>query len=169
MESDLGNPLVELEHVTLEQPLEWRFERIGWVVIGVLLLLGLAGAFGDGALASASAASTDQKAVAQYARIVRLRAPATIALEIAAGTTGDSASVVSFDAGLLSGFDVQRVTPLPIQSRASDQRTDFIFVRADARHPLKVVFIMLPTSLGSRRGTVETSHGPIEFSQFVLP
>ena len=76
---------------------EWRFERIGWGVIALVLVAGSVGLFGDGRLASASASTTAGGAVVHYERVVRHGAPSEISLRLAPAAGADTIAIVSLD------------------------------------------------------------------------
>lgn len=49
----------------------WRFERVGWYVLVVIVLLALAGLFGNGPLSDAEALSQDGRLKVEYQRLSR--------------------------------------------------------------------------------------------------
>lgn len=148
---------------------EWRFERVGWGAIAVVLAAGLAGLFGGDALASASVSSVDGGAIAHYERIVRHGALSRVELRLAPAATGDSTVVVSIDEEYLRDMDLQRVAPAPLRVRASSGRVEFHLLRLDPAQPMTVVLSLQPGAAGSRRAALRTNHGVLDLRQLVLP
>ena len=148
---------------------EWRFERAGWFMLALLLAAGLGGAFGNGALASASVSSVNGAAVLRYDRFIRHGAPTTMELRLAPTTGVDSVIVVSLDDEYLARMSIDRVTPEPLRVRASGERVDYHLLRLDQSRSMVIRFSMQAGTMGTRRATLGTDHGPLEFHQFVLP
>lgn len=149
---------------------EWRFERAGWVALGLVLVAGLAGAFGNGVLASASVVSMNGATELQYERFIRHGAPSEIEVWLApTAIAADSVVVVALDQEYLAMIDVERVTPEPLRVRASGGRVDYHLLRLDPSRSMVVRFAVQPRAMGPRRATLVTAHGSLEFQQFVLP
>lgn len=49
----------------------WRFERVGWYVLVAIVLLALAGLFGNGPLSDAEVVSQDGRVRVEYQRLSR--------------------------------------------------------------------------------------------------
>ncbi len=58
------------EDMTMQQRV-WRFERVGWYLLVVIVLLGLAGVFGNGPLSNAQVTSADGRLHVEYQRLSR--------------------------------------------------------------------------------------------------
>lgn len=148
----------------------WRFERVGWSAIALLLVAGLAGLFGDGMLAAATVASEDGSTVAQFERIVRHGAPTQIQLQLAPSSAGtDTVIVFSLDDGYLEAVDVSRITPEPMRVRALAGGVEYHLLRADPTERMTITLAVQPRARGVRRARVGTSHGTLLLRQFVLP
>jgi hypothetical protein len=50
---------------------EWRVDRVGWVVMGLILVAGLLGVWGGGLLGSVTATGSDGRVLVDYDRFVR--------------------------------------------------------------------------------------------------
>ena len=147
----------------------WRFERVGWVVIAFAIAGGLAGAFGDGPLSSASVASVDGRVGVHLDRVVRYNAPSTLEVRLAPDGVGDTIVVVSLDTAYLRGVDVIRVTPEPVRVRASADRVEYHMLRPDPASELTITFAIQPGTPGRHRVQLGTTSGSVEFDQLVLP
>ena len=91
----------------------WRFERIGWGVIAVAIIGGLAGAFGDGPLSSASVVSADRRVGVQFERVVRYNAPSTLEVRLAPDRVGDTIVTVSLDTAYVRAVEVHHFSDQP--------------------------------------------------------
>lgn len=148
----------------------WRFERVGWSAIALLLAAGLAGLFGDGMLAAATVASDDGSTVVQFERIVRHGAPTQIQLQLAPSSAGtDTLIVLSLDDRYLDAVDVSRITPEPIRVRALAGGVEYQLLRGAPTERMTITLAVQPRAPGVRRAGLGTSHGTILLRQFVLP
>lgn len=148
----------------------WRFERVGWSAIALLLAAGLAGLFGDGMLAAATVASEDGSTVAQFERIVRHGAPTQIQLELAPSSAGtDTLVVLSLDDRYLDAVDVSRITPEPIRVIALAGGVAYHLLRAHPAERMTITLAVQPGAPGVQRAGVGTSHGTLLLRQIVLP
>ena len=59
------------------QNLTWKIQRIGWVIMFILVLLALLGLFGDGLLADTTAGSSEAGLSIEYPRYERAFSPFT--------------------------------------------------------------------------------------------
>lgn len=168
MTSDGAGDSLQIHDDEGRQRREWEFERAGWIGIGLVILLGLAGFFGDGALAHALATSADGRDTLRYDRIVRLGATHRLALVLSPRGM-DSMTIVSLDRAMLDVADVQRVTPEPAETRASGDAVQYLLRRSTRGRSMKVDFLVMPESPGIRHATVGIPGGSLTIRQFVLP
>ncbi len=147
----------------------WRFERIGWGVIAVAIIGGLAGAFGDGPLSSASVVSADRRVGVQFERVVRYNAPSTLEVRLAPDRVGDTIVTVSLDTAYVRAVEVVRVAPEPVRVRASPDRVEYHLLRPDPARPMTITFAIQAGTPGRHRVRLGTTSGTVEFDQLVLP
>lgn len=145
--------------------LQWRFERVAWVlllVVVVVALLGLLG--GSGPFTRASREAGD--AEVSYDRIVHYSGSTTLELTVPA--TEDGARV-SFNRSFLEGMDVEKVQPEPQSVEAGDERTTYVFEVAAGQDAAELLFTLRPERIGRHRAHLEFDGGTLSFSQFALP
>ena len=164
------SPSLELEQDIDAQRREWRFERAGWLLIVVLVVAALTGAFGDGPLARHVARSPVNGATVEYDRVVRSGTASTLTLMLGASDATDTIADFAFDRRYLASMGVDRITPAPIESRASNEWVVYRIRRATAGQPAQVDIVVSPQGIGRRRLVIETfGFGTIELRQFILP
>lgn len=148
---------------------EWRFERAGWAMMSLVLIAGLCGAFGQGALARTAVATPDAGMTVRYERVARVDAPASFTVILRPAQWPDSTAIISVDRASLDAVEVQHVSPEPIESRALEDRVDFVFRRGRTSRSLEVVFSIIPNRIGTSHTTIGSVHGPVRLAQLVLP
>ena len=148
---------------------EWRFERLGWTALALLLVAGLAGAFGDGVVASAAIRSPDHAVELRYERVIRKDAPAELELRLAPAPGGDSIVVVSLSDDYLAVMEVQRVMPEPVLVRTASGRIEHHLLRPDPSRPMVVRVSLRANAFGARHAVLAVDGRVMSFRQFVLP
>ncbi|CAM3008143.1 hypothetical protein SAXI111661_13580 [Saccharomonospora xinjiangensis] len=150
---------------------EWLLNRVGWALMALVVLAGLAGVWGGGGLGSqAQAASADGRMRVDYERFVRNLGETTVQIRFAPGSARDGMIRLSVSQEYLSQNEVMATTPDPDTIVADNGSLVYTFpVRGDS--PLTVTFDLRPTSgMGMLDATVGgASVGPVRFRQVVYP
>ena len=148
---------------------EWRAQRIGWLVMGVIVALGLVGLFGNGPISSAEIGSRDGFGVA-YERIIRHGAQTDLEFHIAPGLQSDSTLRIYISHDYLRRFRVETIVPEPVRSGSAGTLVFYDFERPNARQSSRVIFSLTPLGHWSHSATVALpGAAPVRFSQFALP
>ena len=145
------------------QDREWRIQKVGWVLMALLLISALAGLTGRGPLADAE--QSNGGAVLQYDRITRHFSKTQIRLRLQQPVTGPLE--VWMTRAYLDGLTVDDITPEPDSMSASADRVWFSF---SARGPLLITFQVEPDAMLMRHAEIGLSTGArFRLRQFVLP
>ena len=168
----MGQPQ-EVGSLEIDQDLEferrqWTIQRIGWLVMALILLVGFIGLLGGGPLSQAQASSGPLSA--QYDRLARERAPSELQLQVAAGTASNGEIAVSLNDGFLDKVDVERVLPEPVEMEAASGRVIYRFAVEDPEQFTTIVFHLQPQEPGIAQGRLGlVGVEEIEFSQLIFP
>lgn len=165
---DHGSP--EIEENMAVQRRTWVAERVGWVVMGLLVLAALAGLFAKGPLSSAEARDAEGLLAVTYDRFLRYRAPATIRLDLAAAAvTGDRVSIRVDDA-FLSSFGIQEIAPEPSGMALDGAAAVLDFDVAARGRPVTIRFSVMPERVGPTRAEIALAGAaPVRFATFTYP
>lgn len=148
---------------------EWRIQRIGWIVMLLTLLLGLAGAFGRGPLAAADAGNRDTLAVS-YDRIVRHGAETEVRITAGPRLHSDTLLRIFISADYLHATHVMDVIPEPVASGTKGEFVYYDFQRLDPGTSSEIVLHLNAISYWSTGARI-FAHGarPVDFDQVILP
>jgi hypothetical protein len=124
----------------------WRFENIVWVVLTLVLLLDLLGAFGRGYLANATLRAKDDSVRVRYERIERFKTPSILTVDLGPSAVRDGKVSLWVSESLVTDLGNQRVIPQPLNSVVGDGGTSYTFEAAD--HPTSVQFALEPSTIG---------------------
>jgi len=144
----------------------WRVERIGWLLMALVLAATLLGIFGDGPLSHARSGSARHLSV-RYDRLLRSSAPAQYAFVANAGGAGELR--LRFDRSLMEDIELDSVVPQPETEEAGPDYTEFVFrVRGNA--PVNIDFRYRAATFGRRSGRVSVDgQQAVLIDQFVYP
>ncbi|WP_119303784.1 hypothetical protein [Dongia deserti] len=145
----------------------WRAERIGWVVLWLIVLLALLGLFSEGPLSMASVESPAGDLRITYGRFERNGAPAELKLAVEPRRAGEVAIRIS--APVMEAFTIESVTPKPRTERGIAGGVELLFPVA-AGGPLTVHMTMRARSVGVVTGEIGIGENrPARLSQFIYP
>lgn len=145
----------------------WRFERVGWYVLVLLVILTLLGLFSRGPLSSRELHSSDGSLSVEYeafhrngssnAMVIRLKGQPNAVLEIA------------LEGDWLEGFEVQALQPPPLRSAAAGQGMR-LWVQADERGQASLHLSLLGEGFGTYHSRIATAGGAaVSFNPFIFP
>ena len=149
----------------------WAVQRVGWVVLALMLVASLAGLFGPGLMGRAHAADAASRLRVEYERFERKQAESALRLEIGAGASQNGEARVWLSRGFLDRVQVHHVTPEPESVETAGGRVAYTFRVADPSQPVSVTFHFEPEYVGRLRGSAGLGDGSAEvnFDQFVYP
>lgn len=148
---------------------EWVVQRVGWVVILVLLIAGLLGALGGDGVLSHRAARAGPLAL-EYERFTRQRRPTSLHVRVDPASAIDGQVRVWLDQSVLDRIDIERIEPEPVETRADDERVVYQLALADPARPARVTIAYQPADLGVMRVRLGVVGGDeIAVDQIVYP
>lgn len=106
---------------------EWRVERVGWVVMALVVLLGLLGFWGSGVLSTVTTTSADGRLSVSYERFVRTIGQTSIVVHADRGSARGGTLQLSVDQPCLASYQVQSMQPEPTVTTAVGDRLVFEF------------------------------------------
>ncbi len=147
---------------------EWAAQRVGWVVILLILVAGLAGIWGVGPLSQATAASGGL--TVHFERFARTRAESEMVVTLLHGSAVNGVAAIWLDRDYLESAAVQRVLPEPAGMAAMAGQVVYRFIVNESGQPVEVAFTVVPSGPGLARGSVGLVNGPeVSFSQVIYP
>jgi hypothetical protein len=147
---------------------EWRFQRTGWLLMLLFVLIGISGALGRGPLSKASDGDSASFAVF-YERIIRHGADTQIDIVAGRALHADTLRVY-ITAGFMEAFEIRNIIPEPVSSGIRGPYVYYDFLRDSRAQFSGITFHMTPERYWGRRARVFTSGAaPLHVHQFTLP
>lgn len=150
------------------QVLEWRFQRAGWAVLGLISIGAGIGLLGPGPL-SRSTASAGGLEIG-FDRLIRRDSPFDWDLSFPAGS-GDGPSRLSFSAACLFEADTEEILPPPSRVLTGQEgAVTYEFPKVRGASLLRIRFTVRSRTAGSRACRIEAdSARALEFRQWAFP
>jgi hypothetical protein len=148
---------------------EWRFERVGWAFMALLLLAALAGTLGPGPLSKSSAGSPESGLRVEYERFGRHAARARLRIRIDAD---DDTIRIWLGRDFIDRVEIQHVDPEPVEVEAASDRQIFSFARTSGGGALQVNVHFEPRRIGPaslQLGLEDERETALQLRMFVYP
>jgi hypothetical protein len=145
----------------------WRFERFGWYVLLLLMVLGLAGLFSRGLLSTQDVRSEDGKVRVEYEMFHRNGSMNS--MKVSVSGTPDSQVEVELAGEMLEGFSIESLQPAPLRSRSSSQGLR-LWVQTDNQGQANLYLTLRGDGLGFFRSHIATpGTAGVKLDQFIFP
>jgi hypothetical protein len=145
-------------------------QRVGWGVMGLIVLAAVLGAFGTGVFSQGAVGAAGDPLRVEYSRGMRYQAvqPLRVRLGPGAGQGGKARVWLSDD--YLAGVQVERIDPQPEGVELGPDGQTFTFAVGRLTEPAVVIFYLVPEQVGPLSGRAGLAGGDVlGWSQFVYP
>jgi hypothetical protein len=147
---------------------EWRFQRIGWIAMLLLVALGLSGALGRGPLSHVTDGDNNSLAVS-YDRVIRHSADTKLKIVAGRALRADTLRVY-ITSGYMDAFEVRNIIPEPVSSGIRGPYVYYDFLRDPRARFSAITFHLTAEEYWRRRANVFTSGAvPLHVHQIILP
>lgn len=151
---------------------QWVLERVGWVVMALIVAAAFAGLLGPGPVNSATAGDPNGPLSVEYSRFPRHASPGLLmSVRVGPARTGGEDVRVWVDSQYFEKFRVERIEPEPERVEAASGRYTYVFPLAERNMELKIAFHLEPEGYGpadARVGVVGAEQD-VAFHQFIYP
>jgi hypothetical protein len=138
---------LEIEEDMAFQRRNWIAERIGWVVMALILVAAGLGVFAVGPLSWTTARDPAATLVVEYGRMQRQSAPATVKVNVAPQAVTAEGITIEIDEAFANAFRITEIRPQPAQSVAIANGMRFRF-DAVPNAPATIYFHLSPERIG---------------------
>lgn len=145
----------------------WRFERVGWYVLVLLVILTLLGLFSRGPLSTREVQSGDGRLGVEYEFFHRNGSVNPLVIHLK-GQPNEMLAV-EFGGDWMEGFSIETQQPQPLRSAGSGQGMK-LWIQADAQGQASVYLSTRGDGLGFYHSRIALPGGAVvDFDQFIYP
>lgn len=146
----------------------WKFERIGWGAMGLVLLAGLLGLFGGGPLSHKVQGNAEFRV--EYQRFERNHSPTIIKAQVGPHGVKEGKIRLVLSQELLEKIRINHVDPEPESVEAQGKNFIYEFKAKAEAAPSAIIFHFEMNTLGKVEGSIGLEEGPAyRLKQFVFP
>jgi len=145
----------------------WRFERVGWYALVLVVLAGLAGVFGNGPLSDAQVTSEDGRVQVEYQRLSR--SGTTDNLRITVRGTAGKPVMLLLGGSLLREASIETLQPEPQVSQSHGR--SLLLQLGTSKKGIATLYLTLRSEyVGTLEGVVRAGpNSVVHFSTFLYP
>ena len=140
----------------------WRFQRIGWIFIFLLVALSVLGFFGNG-LASKTT-KTNTEANLAYERFFRREARMEMKVDLSHYT--NTPVDIAFPNKYIKHFRIESILPEPTQVKVKDNLVHYFF---DGQGSMHITFYLVPQKAGNITGFIRINENQFPINHFIYP
>lgn len=150
------------------QRIEWRIQRIGFVLLLAMVIGGACGLFSKGFLSDRTIASPNGELQVEYERFARQQSD--MAMKIRLHPLRDKLYRITLSGDGIDNFQLQSVQPQPLRAESRDRSLTLWYQTQSLNQGASVWLGGQPQSPGTYRFTVSDSEGAqVQFTQWVYP
>ena len=150
------------------QKLQWKIERVSWVIMALLVLAAAIGLIGPGPLSSATAGEKGSSLWAEYNRLERYDSPNQMLVHMNTASSGQARLWINRE--FVEGVELLTIAPEPERIEIDPQRFIYIFNIANPGEDVAVAFHFEPNTFGKMPVRIGLDGGnEISFWQFYYP
>lgn len=160
---------LQIEEDQQFQEREWKVERAGWLVMGLVILLALLGLFGRGPLSQA-AVSGPQGYEVDYERFARYQSPVDLRVLLPQQAISEGEARFWIERQYLEAFEIEKIVPEPDSVEIGPERVIYTFPAAATGQQVVIRLDLRPKRSGLVRGRTGWGEAnPLAFTQLIYP
>ena len=171
----MPTPMKRVERPTINQDLPfqhrtWRLQRIGWVVIALVILSALLGVFGHGPLSETTVRHPSIPLSIDYERFGRYQSTLTVHVHLQGGAAPDGTIGIWFSDDYLSKVHIEQIMPPPETAHISPTGMTCVFRVAQPEQPADIIVDLQAQKIGLISGRIglDEAHA-VHFRQWIYP
>lgn len=146
----------------------WRVQRVGWVIMLLVVIGGLLGLFGNGPLAEDHART--EGLTLDYDRFARHGAASSLRADVGPPAVRGDTLKLWFTRDFIDGLEIESVVPEPERVETRGDRVVFAFTHTEPSGPARVTFNVRPHGYWTQRARAGIDGGgSVSFRQFIYP
>jgi hypothetical protein len=138
----------------------WKMQKLGWVIIFLIPLLGLLGLYGEGFLSFTQVVNSGFKT--SYDRFFRYEKE----MKILITSEGENISSISLPQKYINHFRIESIVPQPAQNLMIDNEIVYHFSGGGNRI---VALYLVPEDYGNIAGTLKVNGHAFSLNHFIYP
>jgi hypothetical protein len=159
---------IELEEDFHFERRDWKAQRIGWVIMILVVIAAMLGLTGRGPLSSRKAADSSGKIKLEYEKFLHYNSPAQIHVQLT-GSEQEEKIMLVLERDFVRDIGLEQIVPEPETQVLSNGHMTYTFSKTEAAEPVLVTLHINPRAYGNKKSVIQTPGGEVIISQFIYP
>ena len=152
------------------QEREWAWERVGRMLLVLLIVLSLIGLFGHGPISWTTATADDGTLEVSFERFGRRGGSGELGVRAPASAAEDGTWAIDLSHDYVGAVRIDTISPQPDSIEAVEGGLRYSFTQAEPGADLEASFSLTPDTLWSASGTARVAGGdPVTIKHFFFP
>lgn len=148
----------------------WRAQRVGWIVLGLILVGAVAGLFGPGLLGTSTTGSSGDSVRVEYYRFWRKQSGMPLRIHLSGEALAGGEARVWLSRTYVDAMSISGVTPQPESVELGPDRLTYVLKVDSTGRAVTVSFDVEPEHYGIIRGRAGLDQSSeVRFNQFIYP
>jgi hypothetical protein len=148
----------------------WMVQRVGWIVMPLIVLAALLGLLGPGPLSSATVGSEAGSLWLEYDRFGHYQGPMTLRFHLGVGSAPEGMARLRLNQDYVEKIQIEQVTPEPERVEMASDGLIYTFQVAKPNQDMIITFHLRPNNFGPLTGQIGLAEAQsLRFSQFIYP
>ncbi|MEW6131183.1 MAG: hypothetical protein AB1757_29405 [Acidobacteriota bacterium] len=166
----MSDAVIQVAQDLVHQQREWMIERIGWLLMSLLVLAALVGLLGTGPLSDAMVRDANSTLEAEYRRFARYQAPTVLRIHLSSQPATDAITRLSINRDFIDRIELQRIDPEPVRVEVTARQFIYNFQISNPPQSLTITLRYKPDTYGRLPIKLTTDEGArLAFTPFIYP
>jgi len=149
---------------------DWILQRVGWILLGLVVIGALLGLFGAGPLSKAVAGRQEGELWVEYRRFWRLQSTMDLQINVGAAAVTGRQVRIRISRAYLESASLERIVPQPQRVEVGPEFFTYTFDTEAPGQPVAMMLAIEATLPGPLTGKIALKRGPqVEFTHFIYP
>lgn len=161
---------LEIGEDIAHQQTMWRVERVGWVLMALILVAALLGLLGPGPLSHTTANDRQSVLSVEYDRFVRNQAPVEFRIYLSSGAVHEGDVRLWLNREFVMRAQIDQINPEPERTELDSRRFIYVLAAPKLEESSQATIHFKPNGFGLTRVQLGIDGGAeVEFTQWVYP
>jgi hypothetical protein len=146
----------------------WTLQRIGWIIMILIVLAAALGLFGQGILSKTKIFSSSKSLQLEYERFMRFGGRSEMLFNLNTQSPADTI-ILTLNNTYLDYIQVESVQPEILFNKVDGKVTNYYFLKSELSNQIKFIIHIKPLKTGSVNGQIKANDEILNFTHYIYP
>lgn len=145
----------------------WIAERVGWALLGAILVAAFLGGLGPGLFSARTEAG--RSLTVEYDRFGQFKTEGSVNVNLSTHPEDGGRVSLWIEQKFLDDVSIQEIRPHPLEMRSGKDRTTYVFAAPESDGAVRVRFHIVPEKPGRLAGRFGRENDGVDVRQYIYP